>query len=187
MLLILTQLYWLLAIIGLFDMDFFDVDLDLETEGAEASGLLNALAMFLNIGQVPLTLVLTMLAFDFWLLSMFTYFLPFAHGGLISGILLVGLFFIALLVTKYQVKLLQIGIFEKKAKNDVATRVLNKKCILKSDLVGNQLGQALIEENKTSIVINVKAKFDEDSFAKDEIAFVLEKDQEKEVYYITKF
>jgi hypothetical protein len=79
------------------------------------------------------------------------------------------------------------GVFEKRAKNDVSTRVLNKKCVLKSDLVNGQLGQALIEGNKTSIVINVRTKFEEDSFTKDETAFILEKDQEEEVYYITKY
>lgn len=187
MLLILTQVYWLLASFGLMDIDFFDIDLDVDVEGAEASGLLNALALFLNIGQVPITLVMTMLAFNFWFLGMLTYFIPITHGGLISGILLFVIFFIALLETKYQVQLLKMGVFEKRGKNDVSERVLNKRCVLKSDLVSGQLGQALIEENKTSIVINVKTKFDEDSFTKDERAFVLEKDQEKEVYYIRKF
>lgn len=187
MLLILTQVYWLLASFGLMDIEFFDIDLDVDVEGAEASGLLNALGLFLNIGQVPITLVMTILAFNFWFLGMLTYFIPITHGGLISGLLLVIIFFVALLETKYQVQLLKMGVFEKRAKNDVSTRVLNKKCVLKSDLVNGQLGQALIEENKTSIVINVRTKFEEDSFAKDETAFILEKDQEKEVYYITKY
>lgn len=186
MLLMLTQVYWLIASIGLMDIEFFDMDLDVDVEGAQASGLLNALALFFNIGQVPMTLVITMLAFNFWFLSMLTYFIPIAHGGLISGLLLIIIFFVTLLETKYQVKLLKMLVFEKHVKNDVSTRVLNKTCVLKSDLRNGQLGQALIEEDKIFMVINVRTKFEEDNFAKGETAFVLEKDQE-EVYYITKY
>ncbi|MBN2898303.1 MAG: hypothetical protein JXO44_05985 [Clostridia bacterium] len=185
-LLILTQGYWVLASLGLFDFDFFDLDIEVETEGLESSGLLNALAVFMNIGQVPMTLVLSMLALTFWLLTMLMYFLPIAAGGKMAGVLLIPAFALSLLTAKGQIKFLRTHVFEQKSKNNVACRVLNKTCTLKSNLEGDQIGQAIIEAGDTSIVINVKTKCEDDSFEKNEVAFVLEKDQEKEVYYIRK-
>lgn len=182
MILILTQLYWILASLSLLDIDFLDIDI----EGAESSGLLNALAMFINFGQVPVTLVLSIFSLNFWILMMLLYYLPIAAGGIISGILLIPLFMLSFVITKYQVLLLKMTIFEKVAHNNVATRVLDKRCKLKSKLVNGQLGQAEVVDNNVSMVINVRTEFDDDSFDKDEYALVYEKDETQNVYYITK-
>lgn len=46
LLLILIQLYWIIVSLGFFDLDFLDIEVDLE--GAEGISGLNALALFLS-------------------------------------------------------------------------------------------------------------------------------------------
>ncbi len=181
-LLLLTQCYWIIASLGFFDLEMLNVDI----EGGETSGLLNVIAMFIEFGQVPITLVLSILSLNFWISMMLTYFLPIVAGGIISAILLLPVFILSVLVTKYQVHLLQMSVFEKKSYNDIAHRVLNKQCILLGDLENGQLSQAEIKENGVSIVINVCAQKKDVSFKKKEDAIVDGKDEEKNVYYIIK-
>lgn len=180
--LILTQCYWILASISLLDIDFFDIDI----EGAESSGLLNALAMFIKLGQVPVTLVLSMFSLNFWIMMMLLYYLPIKAGGLVSGLLLLPLFMLSVVITKYLVVILKMTIFEKTVHNDIRNRVLDKRCKLKSDLQSGILGLAELVEDNVSMVINVRTEFEDDSFAKGEYALIYEKDEEQNVYYITK-
>lgn len=105
---LVTQLYWLIAITGFFDLDFLDFDL----EGAESVGPLGALAVFINIGQVPIALVCSMLVLNFWILSMLLYFLPIHPGGWINGLLLIPAFYLGLIITKYEIQPLK-KIFQK--------------------------------------------------------------------------
>lgn len=184
MMLILIQCYWLVASIGFLDLDFLDFDVDIE--GAESSGLFNALAVFINFGEVPITLVFTFIALDFWILTMLMYYLPIKDGGLISGILLAPSFVLSLYITRFQVRPLKDKYLERTSHNDIGHRVLDKRCRLKSDLEYGRLGQAEIRKDGVHIVINVHAQFEDESFQKDEFAFVFRKDEEKDVYYISK-
>lgn len=184
--LILTQVYWLIASLGLLDLEIFDMDFDADFEGAETSGLLNAVAVFIDYGQIPFTFVLSIISLNFWIIMMFTYYLPIEAGGLISGILLLPAFVLSLYITKFLVRPLKNRFFDKDAHNDIAHRVLDKRCKLKGDLEHGRLGQAEITQDGISIVINVRTQFEDESFKKDEYAFVYRKDEEKNVYYISK-
>lgn len=184
--LLLMQAYWIIASLGIFDLEFLDIDIDLDGEIVETSGLLNAVAIFFNIGQVPFMLVLSILSFNFWVMMMFTYYIPIQMGTVLSMILVLPVFILSSLLTKYHVHLLKMSIFEKKSHNNIVHRVLKKQCILMSDLEYGKLGQAEIQEDGPSIVINVMTKVQDVSFHKGDHAFIEEKDKEKNVYYITR-
>ncbi len=75
---------------------------------------------------------------------------------------------------------------KKQVQASLKNKVLDKRCLLKSDLEYGKLGQGEIKQDGASIVINVRAQFENESFKKDEYAFVFRKDEEKNVYYISK-
>lgn len=182
--LILLQIYWLIAILGILDFDFLDIDFDLE--GSDGSGILNALAVFINLGGVPFAFILSIITLNFWIIVMLMYYLPIKAGGLVTGILLLPALILSVIITKYEIRPFKDKFVGKKKVNSIANNVLNQKCILKCDLEYGRLGQAEVEQEGASIVINVKVLYEDESFTKDEDAFVLKKDEEKDYYYISK-
>jgi hypothetical protein len=70
--------------------------------------------------------------------------------------------------------------------NNAGKAIVGELCRLKCDVKDGRLGQAEIEGNGASLVINVKAETEELFFRKDEIALVIRKDMEKSLYYIVK-
>ncbi len=183
LLLILIQLYWIIVSLGFFDLDFLDIEVDLE--GAEGISGLNALALFINYGNVPFGLVLSLVGLNFWIIMMLTYYLPIQAGGVISAVLLIPAFFASMYITRVEVQPLKVRFFEQRQFNDIEHKVMNKRCKLLCNVEHGRLGQAEIEQSGASIVINVKPEFENESFSKDEYALVFRKD-DQDVYYIGK-
>ena len=180
-LLILVLLYWIVAIIGVLDLEFLDFDL----EGVDGAGPFFSLSLFLNIGKVPFGLVISLLVINFWMLSMLVYLVPIEVHGPLSLLVLVVPLIVAFFVTKLE--LIPLRMFFKNANMDSEkeSQVLGASCQLMCDLKDGRLGQARIKRNGASIVINVKTEVEE-SFEKGELALVSSKDQEKNIYYIRK-
>lgn len=183
LLLILIQIYWIIVSLGFFDFDFLDIDVDLE--GAEGIGVLNAIALFVNYGNVPFGLVLSLVVLNFWIIMMLTYYLPIQVGGIISAVLLIPAFMASMYITRIEVQPLKVRFFEQREFNDIEHKVMNKRCKLLCNLKHGRLGQAEIDQNGASIVINVKPEFENESFDKGEFALVFRKD-DQDVYYIGK-
>ncbi|MCH4889770.1 hypothetical protein EZV73_19460 [Acidaminobacter sp. JC074] len=165
-------------------MDFLDFDLDLD--GSEGVGPIGALAVIINIGQVPVALVFSIVAANFWILAMMTYFLPIEAGGVISGILLLPELIVSVFITKFEIKPLRMVFRDRKGEDDIEHKVLSHKCRLITDLEYGRLGQAEIEQEGASIVINVKVMIKEESFKKNEHALVFSKDENEDFYLIAK-
>ena len=168
---------------GALDFEVLDIDLDLDSGDG---GPLAALALLLNVGKVPFALVMSMVVLNFWIVSMFLYYLPIEPGGVLNGLLLIPAFFGAAVITRYEVQPLKRVFRTTKKPKDIEHRVLDQRCVLLCDVSDGRLGQARIKQEGAAVVINVKAEFDSDAFKKDEVAFVFRKDEEKNIYYITK-
>lgn len=177
----LMLFYWIFAIIGMFDFELIDFDM----EGADG-GPFDALAIFLNVGEVPFALVLSLIIINNWIIAMMMYFAPIESGGLISGLLLIPIFIASVLITKFQIIPIRYMIENSKRPNGISDRVLEKACTLLSDANENKLGQADIPRNGASIVVNVLPENAHESFTKGEHAVVIRKDEEKNIYYIAK-
>ncbi|MBN2795292.1 MAG: DUF1449 family protein [Clostridia bacterium] len=181
--LLMMLLYWVLAIIGLFDFDFFDVDLDIDA--GDATGPLDALAVFINLGEVPVALAFSLIILNFWIIAMLTHYLPISVEGLLAGILLVPELILSMVITRMEIKPLKKVFKRDDSKNDIQEKILKRRCVLITDLSKGRLGQAKVNTNGAAYVINVKAEFEEENFLKNDIAFVFRKDA-KDVYYIAK-
>lgn len=182
MVLILIQCYWIFSSIGLLDLDLPDLDLD----GVEGSGALHSLAVLINIGEVPFAVVISLMSLNLWVLSMLMFYIPVEPGGLISGLLLIPFFYASAYLAKVEILPLKRIFVKGKDLEDLNHKVMQKRCILKCDLDPGKLGQAELSQGDTSIVINVKAEFPEETFLKDDYALVYRKDKKQDVYYIAK-
>ncbi|GMQ57754.1 hypothetical protein AN1V17_21490 [Vallitalea sediminicola] len=177
-------MYWIIVIIGAFDFDFLDIDIDV---GADNSGPFYAILAFLNVGELPFMLVFSIFALNFWIISMLMYYLPFVVvGGLLNGILLIPVMIISVLFTKCETIPLK-GIFKySNMQDNRGNQVIEQLCILMCEMKDGRLGQARIKRDGASLIINVKSEYDKESFDKDEVAFVSRKDTDKDIYYIVK-
>jgi len=181
-LLLLVVLYWISVIFGALGFDFLDFDLD----GGDNSGPFYEVLSFMNLSELPFMLVFSILILNFWIIAMLMYYLPIAPGGWINSVLLLPAMVVSMFITKYATVPLK-GIFKGNSVQEERGReVIEHQCILKCDLENGRLGQAEIKRHGASIVINVKSEFQEDSFHKDEVAFVIRKDTDKNIYYIVK-
>lgn len=196
LLLILIVLYWLTVIIGVLDFDFLDIDLDVDVDidvdvgvdidVGDAAGPFYAILAFLKVGNLPIMFVLSVLVLNFWIIGMLMYYIPIDPGGLINTLLLLPALILSTLLTK--VEFLPVREFIKKssAKNHSEYDVIRKLCKLKCDVSNDRLGQAELDRDGASLIINVKPEFEEEIFLKNEIACVFRKDDEKNIYYIVK-
>ena len=182
----LILLYWITIIIGAIDIDLFDIDIDIELEGGDNSSAFYAILAFLNVAELPFMLVFSVIILNFWILAMFMYYLPIEAGGLVNGLLLIPALAISLLITKIVTMPLK-GMFRySNMEYEGGGEVIGQLCTLLCDVKEGRLGQANIENNDASIVINVKVEFEEESFEKGEVAVVYRKDTDKNLYYIIK-
>lgn len=183
-LLILVTLYWIIVIIGVLDLDFLEVDLD----AGDAAGPFYAILAFLKVGDVPFMLVFSILSLNFWIIAMLMHYLPIAPGGVVNTVLLLPAMILSIFITKFECVPLK-AIFKNSSMLDNADNeevVIRRLCKVKCDVSSERFGQAEIERDGASLVINVKPEFEEETFRKDEIACVFRKDSDKDLYYIVK-
>ncbi|MHB8129943.1 MAG: hypothetical protein ACYDEX_13175 [Mobilitalea sp.] len=183
-LLILIVLYWLIVIIGVLDLDFLDVDLDLEV--GDPAGPFYAILAFLKVGELPFMFVFSILILNFWIIAMLMYYLPIAPGGFINTVLLLPALILSTVITKFEFYPFRNILKKNSMEENTENELLRQLCTLKCDVNVSVLGQAEIERDGASVVINVKPEFEEESFHKDEVACVFRKDMDKNIYYIVK-
>lgn len=177
----IVMIYWLFVIIGAFDLDVLDMDMDGELE----PGPLQTFADWMNIGEVPIMLVLSLAVINMWIFSMLgSIFL----GDFLIGIINLLAFVIYLVLGLFAARVCSIPVRQFfNALNNQDEKVL---------IVGNY-GQALtrftpgskgqIEIHKTGQPIKVMAVLDEASQPIDKNDQVVIVRQEDNLYRITKF
>lgn len=190
LLLIIVLIYWLSVIIGVFDFDLFDVDVDVEVDVdvdiGDGSGPFHAILGFLKVGDVPIMFVFSLMILNFWIIAMVMYYLPIPPGGLINSLLLIPGFVLSVFITKLEFLPFK-GLFKRgKIHENEELEVIRHLCKLKCDISGKRLGQAEIERDGASVILNVMTEFDNEVFLKDETACIFRKDDNKNVYYIVK-
>jgi hypothetical protein len=160
-LLCVVILYWLIAALGILEIDALDADLSLDGEGIELEGLAGLL-MKLGLGGVPVTLVLSLLIFFAWvacyLIEMF--FLRYLAFGWLRyplGLLAVGLALVpAVPITATLCRPLR-PLF-RKLETTTSKSVLGQTAVVRSRRVNLQHGEAVLEDGGAGLILRVRAE-----------------------------
>ena len=182
----LALVYWMSVIIGIIDLDMFDFDFDLDIcenfEGFEA------VLAFLNLKDLPIMFVFSIIILNFWIISMLMLLLPIKQGGLLNVILLIPALILSFIITKIVTNPLK-GLFKKANEEEKSQKelVVGQIITLLCDVKNGRLGQGKIKRDGASILVNVKSEDEKQEFQKNEEAFVVKKDDKSDIYYIIKF
>lgn len=181
--LVLVLLYWLTVILGALDMDFLDFNLDFETD----SGFLSPLLQMLAIGEVPVSLIMSILSGCGWWFAMMSNYMLNPGESVIIGLLLLipnlcFTFFMAAVLLRPLRRIF--GPLHQQAKG--GSQILDKVGEVISGQVNSSWGQVEIDCRGSSLRINARTR-DGLILNKGSRVLIYDYDLDRDFYYVELF
>ena len=190
-LLIICVIYWVVAVLGLVDLDVLDVDLDGDIDAADSASVQEGIAGLLHklgLNGVPLTIILTIVSMIGWLLCYYvTYFgakfLPDLSliRFVVGLVTLIVVTYITILITAQVIKPLR-NMFHK-LDYDETKHILGQVVVVRSSIVDQAHGEAELNDGGAGILLNIRATGN-DSFKKGDEVVVVEYIETKNLYRV---
>ncbi|MBQ0730231.1 MAG: DUF1449 domain-containing protein [Oleispira antarctica] len=186
LLLALTAVYWLVAVLGVIDLDVLDVDMP---EGDADGGVhqLAGLLLKLGLNGVPLTIVISLLALFGWFICYFAVYLifPYIPDGFLEYIvglpILVGSLYGAVLITAQIIKPLK-PLFANMNKNTVKN-VLGQTAIVRSLRLDSGFGEVLLADGGAGLIFKARTMNNE-TFKKGDRVVLLQYLKDQHAYRV---
>ncbi|MBD2809714.1 NfeD family protein [Xenorhabdus sp. Vera] len=156
-LLLIILFYWICAAFGLFDIDILNIDAD----SFDASSLAGWLTK-LGLTGIPVTIIITLFTLISWPFSYFIMhlMLRFIETDVLRYLLGTVTFFvvtfIALLLTAMLLRPLK-PLLSKLNRSNSVDNLIGKVAEVRSPIVTEQRGEALMENNGASLILQVRA------------------------------
>lgn len=202
----LMVFYWVVVIIGVIDigiLDFFDFgDFGGIGEAAEGAGeavegageaaegldgVLSGILGFLSLGQVPVTVVLSLLILKMWFLALLmTLYLPASLRDVVPPLILGAAgFAVAFILSVMLTGLTARPLRRVFARNPVRghEHLVSQICKIKSMRVTEKLGHAELHVRNSFLLLEVRSKEEEELKRGDE-AVIVSYDHDSDVYQV---
>lgn len=180
-----TLLYWLVAILGIVQIDVLDFDinpvesaLDIGAEhGLDGPGDIAGLMLKLGLHGVPVTIMISLIALFGWF---FCYYIVYFFFGFIpQGILyyLAGLpvlllsFYIAVIITAQLIKPLRI--LFRKTEEKTIKHILGQVAVVRTSRVDSNFGEAVLDDRGAGLILRIRTR-DDVQFKKGDKVVLLE-------------
>lgn len=155
-------IYWLLAATGLMDADGIEGLLTGDGDPGEPGdlGALAGMIARLGLGGVPLTLILTVLAFFGWMITYFVHLLllqplPDLLRYLLGSVVLVAALVPGLLITSLLLRPLRRLIV--KLRPPLPVSILGKVGVISTPSVSDDYGMAAVDDGGAGLLLQVRA------------------------------
>ena len=178
-LLIICLLYWVVAVLGMVDLDLLDMDLDGDIDSADSIQAQNGIAGLLlkfGLGGVPLTITITFIALFGWLLSYYaSYFIkPLVPTSLLKVVASIGILvtvtYIAIMLTSQVIKPIR-SIFAK-LNIDETKHILGQVVTVRSGVVTKDRGEAIMNDGGADLLLNIRASGSSEHRKGDEVVVI---------------
>ncbi len=186
--LIVVSLFWILAIIGLVDIDLFDWDIDIDAE-TDASGVgpLAGLLLRFGLGGVPVTVILSGLIVISWLFCYFgsAYVLSLFPGTLlkyVGGMVLIA----GCLVIAFPITAMSLRPMKDLFRGETAMlnqEIAGRQCQVRSLEVTDEFGKAVVKDDGAGLLIDIRATVPND-LTKGDIAAITAYDSITRTYTV---
>jgi len=183
---------WLITVAGLLDLDFFniDIDVDIDTTGAE-TGVGEALAGLLTswgLTGVPLTISLSFFTLVSWATSFQLVYMGFDYipGGPLTwlasaGVVLVS-FVIAIRITVLVIKPMR-PLF-KNLTRTVEKTILGRIAVVRSSRVSDSFGEAIFNDMGADIMLKIRCEDSKNTFKKGDRVVPIKYDKATHTYTV---
>ncbi|XKM13510.1 hypothetical protein RCS94_10870 [Orbaceae bacterium ac157xtp] len=161
-LLTLCILYWLVAAIGIFNIDYFDIDMDMDAEIGSTG--LGGLLMKFGLNDVPLTLIITLISLIGWAISYLScrFFLIYVYDYstmlfyVIGTVVFVLTFIVAVYLTALFIKPIR-PFFRKLQGTNSHRTLLGRTVEIRSMAVTTTKGEAIYEDGGAGLILQVRS------------------------------
>jgi len=182
--------YWLIVMLGLFDLEFLDVDVDMDFDAdvSQIGGVAGVLFSF-GLTGVPVTIVFSFLMLDSWLICyLLSRFIPFL-GDWLSWIqtlvnisIIIVSFLISIPITAQMIKPLK-RFFRKLNQAPIAISIIGKSCKVRSSRVDKDFGEAECLHQGASLIIKVRS-VGKETFSTRDTVFIIEHNKENDTFVV---
>ncbi|MHA3774283.1 hypothetical protein ACXR0O_22385 [Verrucomicrobiota bacterium sgz303538] len=194
-------LYWSLVALGALGLDFgahtdidghvdtdlhvdsdVHVDHDLDTGDAHSDWSSHLLG-FINIGEVPITIVLSIMTLCMWVLSIIVNYY-WTGGLLLLGVAaLIPIVLISAVVTRYLTMPFKPLMRALNREGDEHLPIVGRTCQISTSEANAQFGQAKIDTKGAPIVINIRM-LEGGPLPRGATALVVRQDRSKDIFYV---
>ena len=158
--------YWVLSFIGTFDLDALDADIEVEGHVGEI-GQIASLISTLGLTGVPITIVISLLTLNAWIVCYFiSLVLPaFPHWIFIIQVVVnigiaIASFMMSILISAIMIKPLK-GLFAKVNHIPISKSLLGVTCRVRSSRADKDFGEAECSHEGASLLIKVRTTGDQ--------------------------
>jgi len=172
------------VIVGVLDFDIldFDLDFDVSADGPSVLDFGFIGLRFLNIGEVPVMVWLSVFSLSMWMFSI-NFDAKVEINGFMDYLpLLLRNLGISLVVTKLITQPFK-GYFQFTPPNQIET-LLGKSCRVTSSMVNEKFGQAELETEGAPLKLHIRAE--EETIQKGDLVRLTDYNKETQVFYVVK-
>ncbi len=186
----ISVLYWLLTFVAgdfLADLDVapdLGVDLDMDGDLAIEPSFFQKALSFINVGKVPIMVIITMFKFISWIFTLAASMLwNLNQWGWKSALILIPIFIIVFFITRWATKPF-IKIYQHMGYNgEEALDLIGRDAVLKSNIRAENLGTAELTIQNDVIKILVKSK-NGTPIEFDTTVTIMEESDDKRFYWV---
>ncbi len=186
-LLVFVLVYWVVVMLGAIDIDFFDLDIELETDadvdGEFSVSWLNHVLGFFNLGQVPFMVFMTFLIIPIWVISVMGNYYLGNESFWVSLLLLIPNLIISLFIAKFltQPFIRLFGQLDNDMERNMS--LIGKICIVTSQASSKKIGQAKIDTSGAPLLLNIQTP-EGKSVQSGDTGMVIEYQQDRNIYLV---
>jgi len=197
-LLIIVLLYWIMAFLGVADIDLLDADFEIETDfetevsiNPDAEGLSGLAGFMLNWGLagVPITVVLSLLIVTSWLIcylatSLILNQIPFDVLRYTLGAALIFVCIaVSIPITAWSIRPFK-GLFiaHNAVKKDA---LIGQECEVKTGKVTDDFGQGILEDGEAGMILDIRAPIEKKIIKGDKV-ILIEYIKKDDCYFVAK-
>lgn len=175
--------YWILAFIGVLDLDAFDlgIDIDLDVDmdnDVSGMGRIAGLLTTLGLIGVPITIVISLLFLNAWIICYFASLLvstflpsiPLVQIA-IDIVIAIASFMVSIFATVAMITPLK-GLFRKLNQAPKSKVLLGSVCRIRSSRVDNEFGEAECQNEGASLIIKVRTSGDQKFTTGDSVVLI---------------
>lgn len=194
-LLLLVVLFWLVAILGVVEIDVLDFDIpdadgtiDVNHDtGLDTPSVLGGIMLRFGLAGVPVTIIISFVALFGWLICYYASY--FLMGWMESTLLrlavgapiLFASFYVSIMITSWIIRPLR-PLFER-AQQETVKRVLGQTATVRSSVADNEFGEAILDDGGAGLILKIRSR-GSDRFKQGDRVVLLEELENENAYRV---